>query len=257
MAFIIGGHPRSGTTLLFRLCRDHPQIGITGEFKCFQGLDSPLPEYWRWIETDWRHFSFYWRIGFRAPWFFKVGSGIFLAQYRWRLRRIAGDRVTVSDVERTLQTVLRKKVVGDKYPAYVFALSALVRQPLLKRIIIYRDARDVTSSFLNMVRTKWKGRTWVKEFQTPRDVARQWVRAVEIMEQNKDHLLAIRYEDLVREPRPALRKMAEYLGVDPEGFNTRRVHTESVGKSSKFLRNEEVQGILEVAGPAMERLGYL
>ncbi len=257
MAFIIGGHPRSGTTLLFRLCRDHPQIGITGEFKCFQGLDSPLLEYWRWVQTDWRHFSFFWRIGFKAPWIFKVGSGIFLAQYRWHLQRIAPERVSVSDVERTLQRVLHKKVVGDKYPGYVFALPALVRQPLLKRIIIYRDARDVSSSFMNMVRTKWKGRNWTKEFRTPRDVALQWVRAVETMENTKEHLLAIRYEDLVREPRPALRKMADYLGVDPEGFNTRRVHTESVGKHANFLSEEEIRGVLEVAGPAMERWGYL
>lgn len=76
MAFIIGGHPRSGTTLLFRLCRDHPQIGITGEFKCFQNLDSPYAEYCRSIETDWRRVSFYWRIGRRAPWYFKLASGI-------------------------------------------------------------------------------------------------------------------------------------------------------------------------------------
>ncbi len=257
MAFIIGGHPRSGTTLLFRLCRNHPQIGITGEFKCFQGLDSPFPEYWRWIETDWRHFSFYWRIGFRAPWIFKAGSGIFLALYRRQLRRIAGPRVTAADVERSLQAIFHKKVVGDKYPGYVFALPALVRQPLLKRIIIYRDARDVASSFMNMVHTKWNGMNWTKEFRSARDVARRWVKAVETMEENRDHLLAVRYEDLVRDPRNELQKIADYLGVDPAGFQTGKIHAASIGKSKKYLSEEDISGILEVAGPVMERLGYL
>jgi len=256
MAFIIGGHPRSGTTLLFRLCRDHPQIGIAGEFKCFQNLDRPFPEYWGSIETDWRHFSFFWRIGRRAPWFFKAGSGIFLARYRWQLRNRARAAVTAADVERALQSVFHRSVVGDKYPHYVFQLPDLVRQPLLQRIILFRDARDVVSSFMNMLRTKWKGLSWTMEFRSAGDVARQWVRAIESMEKYRDDLLVLRYEDLVRDPQPELRKMADCLGVDPAGFNIRKIHTASIGKSKRFLSEKEMGEILEIAGPAMERWGY-
>jgi hypothetical protein len=256
MAFLIGGHPRSGTTLLYRLCRNHPRIGIAGEFKCFQQLDVPFPEYWGAIETDWRHFSFFWRIGRRAPWYFKAGSGLFLALYRRQLRRLTRGTVSADDVERALQAVFRRSVVGDKYPHYVFLLPKLVRQPRLKRIILYRDALDVVSSFLNMLRTKWKGLPWTAEFRTAGDVARQWVKAVEMMETHREHLLAVRYEDLVREPRRELRKVADLLGVDAAKFDTRKVHTASIGKSRRHLTDGETEEILRIAGPAMERWGY-
>jgi hypothetical protein len=257
MAFLIGGHPRSGTTLLFRLCRNHPQIGITGEFKCFLKLDVPHTEYLRAIESDWRHVSFFWRIGRRAPWHFKLASGVFLALFQSRLRRVSPGTVTLAAVERTLRDVLRKPVVGDKYPHYVFHLPALVRQPDLRRVIIYRDARDVASSFLKMVRSNWKNLAWAQEFRTAGDVARSWVRAIETMEAHADRVLAIRYEELVADPGPSLRRMAEYLRVDPSGFRTGQIHDRSVGKYEKGLTPSEAAEVLAVAGPTMNRLEYL
>jgi hypothetical protein len=256
MAFIIGGHPRSGTTLLFQLCRDHPQIGITGEFRSFLRLDVPFDEYYRSIETDWIHFSFYRRIGRRAPFLFKLGSGLFLARFRRQLRRIAPGNVAAVDVERALQAVLRRTVVGDKYPGYVFQLPALVGQPKLARVIIYRDARDVVSSFMKMVRTKWKGLPWAEEFQSIQDAARQWVRAVDAMEKYRESLLLVRYEDLVRRPEDELQRLGDYLHVDPAGFRAKRIHDKSIGKFGTDLSDSEVEAILDIAGPAMQRLGY-
>jgi hypothetical protein len=256
MAFLIGGHPRSGTTLLYRLCRNHPQIGIAGEFKCFDTLDVPFPAYWDALETDWRHFSFFWRIGRRAPWYFKAGSAVFLALFRWQLRRRTRGTVSAADVEGALQAVFHRTVVGDKYPHYVFRLPDLVRQPRLKRIILQRDVLDVVSSFMNMLRTKWKGLPWAADFRSVGDIARQWVKAVETMEQHRGNLLVLRYEDFVREPRRELRKVADLLGVDPNLFNTRKIHTASIGKSARFLSNDEMDEILRIAGPAMKRLGY-
>ncbi len=256
MAFIIGGHPRSGTTLLFQLCRDHPQIGITGEFKCFRNLDSPYTEYYRSIETDWRHVSFYWRIGRRTPWYFKLASGIFLEMYRSHLRRISSGKVTLADVEQALRSVMHKPVVGDKYPHYVFDLPALVGQQALRRVIIYRDARDVISSFMKMVRTKWKGLPWAEEFQSVQDAARQWVRAIDAMEKYREDLFLLRYEDLVQRPNGELQRLADYLQVDPAGFHAKRIHDKSIGKFGKDLSASEVQAVLEIAGPVMEKLGY-
>jgi hypothetical protein len=256
MAFLIGGHPRSGTTMLFRLCRDHPQIGITGEFKCFHGLDSEFADYYRAIETDWRHFSFYHRIGRRAPWYFKLGSGIFLAQYTARLRRSASGKVTLADVERALRAVLRRPVVGDKFPDYVFHLPDLAPRENLRRVIIYRDPRDVVSSFMKMLRTNWKGLPWAQQFKSAQDVARHWVRSVELMEQYRDRLLLLRYEDFVREPGPDIRRLAEYLGVDPAGFRAGSIHAGSIGKYARDLPRADVEAIRETTGPAMRRLGY-
>jgi hypothetical protein len=257
MAFIVGGHPRSGTTLLFRLCRDHPQIGITGEFKCFLKLDVPFPEYYGSIERDWRHFSFYRRIGRRAPLIFKIGSGLFLARYRAHLRRITRGTVGAAEVEQTLQAVLRRSVVGDKFPEYVFELPALVKQPSLRRVIIYRDGRDVVSSFMKMVHTNWKGLVWAEKFHSARDAACQWVKAIELMEIYRDQLLALRYEDLVREPVREIRRLAEYLQVDPAGFQTGRIRQGNIGKFTRGLSASDVEEVLDVAGPAMRRHGYL
>jgi hypothetical protein len=257
MAFIIGGHPRSGTTLLFRLCRDHPQIGITGEFKSFLKLDTPYAEYVQSIERDWRHVSFIRWTGRRSPMIYKVASGVFLAWYGMLIRKNASNTVGSPDVERALKTIFRKRLVGDKYPGYIFALPDLVRQPNLRRIIIYRDARDVVSSFMKMVRTRWRDLPWVSKYKTAGDVATQWVHAIDEMETYRSSLFLLRYEEFVRDPKQFLPQLADYLEVRLEGFSAKKVHDLSIGKYAKYLSDEEIGQVMDIAGPKMKSLGYL
>ncbi len=258
MAFIIGGHPRSGTTMLFRLCRDHPQIGITGEFKCFRKLGTQFPVYITGLEKKWREKSFIYRMDRGAPWPFRARSGAFLAGY-WILMRFRVLRrpVQVADVEAVLRTLLRKPVVGDKYPRYVFQLDRLGAFPDLKRIMIHRDGRDVVSSFLKKIRSTWKELPVAKTENTARRIAQRWVESEENIDRNRGSLFVIRYEELVRNPAPILDGMAEYLGVNPAGFRMTDIHGHSIGKFRDGLTADELRDVLDVAGATLSRLEYL
>jgi hypothetical protein len=79
------------------------------------------------------------------------------------------------------------------------------------------------------------------------------------MERHREQLCAIRYEDLVLRPREELDRIAEWLEVDPGGFDEariRKVQQESIGKHSSGLTRDELSVVMDIAGPAMARLGY-
>jgi hypothetical protein len=148
------------------------------------------------------------------------------------------------------------RVVGDKFPRYIFELDRFVELPELLRLVIYRDCRDVTSSYLRRIRTDWKRRRWASDMDTAEKIARRWVLAIEIMERHADHLLMIRYEDLVGSPRSELQRLAEWLDVDPLDFDGTMVFNSSVGKYKQALTDRELEDVLSVAGPTLERLKY-
>jgi hypothetical protein len=258
MPFMIGGHPRSGTTMLFNLCWDHPQIGITGEFKCFRKLKSLVPVYLQAVEHKWREKSFLQRIGRKTPLMLRARGGMFLAGFSMFISlRVRRRAVQVNDVEAALQLLFGKKVVGDKYPRYVFWQDRFSTFPDLKRIMIYRDGRDVVSSFLQRIRTNWKNLPIAETENNARRVAERWVEAQESIDRNRDSLFVIRYEEFVRDPAPILAGMAGYLGVDPAGFRTSAIYTRSIGKYCRELTTEELRDVMDVAGTTLERLGYI
>jgi hypothetical protein len=257
MAFIIGGHPRSGTTMLFRLCRDHPQIGITGEFRCFRRLDTRIPVYLRGLHWKWYNRPFLGRMGRRAPLEDRLRSGVFMLQYLLLLALRSGIRpVSAADVEWILRRLFRRPVVGDKYPRYVFQLDRLCKIPDLRRIMIYRDGRDVVSSFLYKIRTTWKNLPVARTENTARIIAGRWEESMAAIERNREKLLVIRYEEMVSNPAPFLAAMSEYLGVDPEGFRPGKIHDQSIGKYRTGLTASELEDVIETAGGTLSRLGY-
>jgi len=76
------------------------------------------------------------------------------------------------------------------------------------------------------------------------------------MERHSDSLYAIRYEDLIRQPERELEAMGKWLGVDLSGFPIHIVRNTSIGGYKKELSKEDLAIIHEIAGPALERLGY-
>lgn len=258
MALIIGGHPRSGTTILNRLCQLHPEIAMTGEFRSFQNLNLPYLEYVRGLRMDWYRRGIVSHAGRNAPLRAKLLSLGFLAIFLGRLLSKARRPIGVQDVGWALHGIFpRAKVVGDKYPRYVFSLDDLVTEKDLKRVIIYRDARDVVSSYLRMVETAWKDLDFVrKNSPNARRVAHAWVRSIELMEQHESKLHIIRYETLCDAPRRHLDELANYLGVSSEGFKHNKVRATSVGRYTDGLTQAQVEDVLQVAGPTLERLNY-
>lgn len=259
MALIIGGHPRSGTTLLQQLCSGHPEMAVTYEHGSFLALGMPFPVYRRqMLQRLWRtkHTSVLVADESSLP------ARLDSLRFGWRfIRKIGicrGRRVELPDVEAVLlQLYPRARIVGDKNPRYVFILDRLARVEGLSRVIIYRDCRDVVISTLQRVRGDWRQRPWTRRFNTVEKVALSWVEAIASMERNRDRVHLIRYEDLVARPEEELGRLAAWLGVDPAGFSAQVIHRDRVGRHKAVLSSADLAVITRIAGPAMARLGYL
>jgi len=257
MALIIGGHPRSGTTLMAKLCNRHPEIGVTIEFHNFMALNSSYWDHLRTIRKNWYVRGMVRNAGRGAPWRARLYSARFLALYTLGLLQFANRPIGVAEIELVLHRLFpRAKLVGDKFPRYVFRLDTLVAEPGLKRVIIYRDARDVVSSMLVKLRGPWQHMEVAREMDSVGKIAQAWVRSIEAMEKHRTHLHAIRYEDLVGNPREKLDALASFLEVDPTGFRDEIVRDTSIGKYRKGLTSDELGQVIAVTGPTLSRLGY-
>jgi hypothetical protein len=253
----IGGHARSGTSILLKVCNSHPEVTLTHEFRNLADLGE---SYFRYVVSIRRNF---WRGLIQPPperrWWqkTKVVSTIFFARYLvgllpyWR-------NVDAEAVRKVLHQIFPEaSVVGDKRPIYCLKLENLTRIEGLHTVIIYRDCRDVTSSVFLMMENVWRNREANKYINTPEKMAHHWVDAIERMESHADKIQIVRYEDFVTNPAPTLEELGESLGVDPAGFNSEGVRITSVGKYRRGLSTEQIDRIMAIAGPKMERLGYV
>lgn len=267
---VIAGMPRSGTTMLQRLCHHHPQMRVTKEFGNYGFIGDPLSSYMRRTVSRIREINGRWRIvgtpgqvptalveKLRFRGVNHVINMRTATVHLLRLARQGNGPVTLSAlVAEAHRNDPETRVVGDKLPQYIFMMDRFVELTGLRRLVIYRDCRDVTSSYLLMARTKWSNRPWIHDTDTAEKIARNWVYAIEIMERHADDLFIIRYEDLVGDPQSELRRLAEWLDVDPRGFNAKKVSGSSVGKYRQGLTDRDLDDVLRVAGPALERLNY-
>jgi len=230
MGLIIGGHMRSGTTLLWKLCNSHPDILLTREFGCYIGAGKSYLKHSRemlkrcWVK---RNDDFLLGTGLRSGRL--LDNCRFVMQYLLEIGKLHAGQIQGSDIQRAIRNcVPEARIAGDKFPYYVFILNRLVEIDNLACVIMYRDARDVASSSLLMVRSI--DQPWVKYFNSAEKVSRQWVRAIECMEQHADKVHSIRYENLVSQPEVEVNKLSVYLGVDASGFSLDLVHNNSIGK---------------------------
>jgi hypothetical protein len=163
--------------------------------------------------------------------------------------------VDASAIEAALNGIFPgARIVGDKHPDYVFALDRLAQSAGLSCLVIYRDPRDMANSVLKAY-SAW-GKWWGPELAQAESIAERWVHTIGLVERNSDKIYAIRYEDLVTDPRSVLAELADWLGVNPQGFRLDMVRSSSLGKYREGLSKEEVTDIIRVAGPKMEQLGY-
>lgn len=266
---LIGGRPRSGTTLLRDLCDAHPDITLTHEFGTFVALNEPYHVYRNRILRRWRAQPILHCRTFRPlptmsrsrRWAISTRGHVFALRYLSKIRRCRPGRIDLSAVEATLREVFPGAgIVGDKMPEYVHLLDRLAPTSGLSSVMIYRDCRDVTSSHLKMARTSWRHQGWIRDQDTAEKVAKLWVAALESIERHRDRIYIIRYEDLVREPKRELAVLAEWLGVDPTGFperSIRNVRDNNIGKYEDVLSEQELEVVMNIAGPTMARLGYV
>ena len=225
--FFIFGHARSGTTLLMRLVRLHPEVHCNYQAHFFtrQPLLKSLvntPEAEEWLTRR----SNRWNQG-------RDLSPLVL--------RAAADFIMERDAARE-----GKRIVGDKSPSSTIhgqaVRDAYAIYPDAKLVYIVRDGRDVLVSerFRNFVEeSKFlsaEDKQIIEDLrtdQTPftngtrslftetfiRRVARGWVKNLKETEEEARRLygenyFGMRYEDLLARPFEEMQKLWSFLGVD-------------------------------------------
>lgn len=265
MTLLISGHQRSGTTLLRRVCDGHPQMQVANEFGCFADVGLTVAQAWRQRLAQWRLVNGRWAFDSqfanhpRRHW----QNLWFTVRYGLHLAKVTQGNVAANNVADALQKTwgAETAVSGDKWPQYMPLLANLLQNEEVKGIIIYRDCRDVTSSFLEKVRTVWRTRSWASELDSADKIARNWVTQIELMEQlagqfgpTKLHL--IQYERFVTEPAQSLAELAGWLGILPENFSQKQVRASSIGKYRQGLTPDEIAQVESIAGEKMQDLEY-
>ncbi|HEX5849352.1 MAG TPA: sulfotransferase, partial [Rubrobacter sp.] len=197
--FIVGAE-RSGTTLLRLMLDAHPQLAIPPETHFIERAaeaceDAPEPRR-AFLETVTSH----------RRW------GDFRIEEERLTERVAGiEPFDLGEALRAFYGVYAERFGkprwGDKTPNYVHRMLLIHGLlPEARFVHIIRDGRDVALSTKDL----WFGPDSVEE------AARRWQALIgEARRQSKDlpHYLEVRYEDLVSETEPALRRIGHFVDL--------------------------------------------
>lgn len=237
--FVVGAE-RSGTTMFGLMLSHHPAIAYLGEFEfALEKIsgDSAWPdvdEYIAWLRTD----------------------RIFVH------KELAVDRgMDYPDLVRSFVTQRKAALGGD------VAVAKLCRAfdqtprvwPRAKFIHLVRDGRDVAHSVIGM---GWAGNAfmgadfWIKPERT-------WDRLLASL--NSDQWIEVRYEELVTDPEPILRRVCDFLGIAFHGAMLEYDEHSTYDKPDKALASQwqrrmserDVRLIESKAATLLEDRGYL
>lgn len=190
---VMGGAPRSGTTLLRRLLDRHPDVCAGAETKLFVpaafNLDWLAEAYG--IPSDEL-------VAMRdgAP-----SQGAFIDAFAARVRHDAG-----------------KRRWAEKTPMNIRNLDWIMpRWPNASVVHIIRDGRDVICSMRQHPDWRWVDGAWQKVL-VPRSIesyARRWLAdtATGMAWRDDPRYVEVRYEDLVADPAGALRGISDSIGL--------------------------------------------
>lgn len=202
LAFV-GGAPRSGTTLLQNMLDSHPHVLGLPEF-------IALPEIME--VRDYLHD---------------------LVDREW-IDRICTHQDIDASVARLIRELLLARVpedpairlVTEKTPEDIFVFEALQAVlPEARFVVVVRDPRAVVASLLK-VRRRFlaMGRMPAPRTRTLRAATTSTTDALDSAGRARraasDRILAVRYEDLVREPERETRRVVEFLGLSWSGDMT-------------------------------------
>jgi hypothetical protein len=190
---LLGGHPRSGTTLLEQMLDIHPHITSLEETEIFYD-DAYMP------------------LANRMPEDTSMLACLESAPNDALLRSRAGY---FRSAESFLRLPIGNRLVIDKNPSLTFLIPALIRIfPEAKLLVALRDPRDVVLSCFMQPMPLGQGssayltlESTVAEYGTMMNL---WLSLKPLIE---SHYLEVRYEDMVEGLEPVARKALEFLGV--------------------------------------------
>jgi hypothetical protein len=145
---------------------------------------------------------------------------------------------------------------GDDTPSYLKRMRRIQRALSEARFVhVVRDGRDTLAARpaeINTGAAIATGQRWSKK-----------VRSARVQAHLMNHLLEIRYEDLIAEPETTLRRVCEFIElpfepamVDPPERSRIETGLGPVGSWRERLEPEQLEAFEEVAGPMLDELGY-
>jgi Sulfotransferase family len=198
--FIVGVM-RSGTTLLRLMLDAHPELTITPETKFLPDLIEATADATATAEEA------------MAP---------LLASTRWpdfhlseddlRERLRAGEPLDSAKASRTIYEAYAERIGkprwGDKTPGHAVRMPRIARVlPEARFIHLIRDGRDVTLSRRRRASDPAPVAKHAKRWQAR-------IRSTRRRAQRIDHYAEERYEELVTDPEPVLRRICEFIELD-------------------------------------------
>lgn len=294
---LLGGQPRSGTTLLSSILRStagHLQgfeihmrkpsfvVGLEGRYtrRIFEQIGLPPAEYDAVLEqTDTSTMNLGAWVGPKEEVSAEPLSGRETNNFQQELHA-RGELVTRL-MRRTAElhglTTWGFKVLGD----IIYADCYTAVWPNCKWLLLIRDPRDQAMSIMKLNEQR-EARNQPVFYDTCSDAVRGWrdtiIEARRVLRKNNLSFLELRYEDLVVKTDETVDQLSSFLGLDVKSgldFNRRdfvETHTQrfrhhdnlknpinagSVGKWKSAMDERERDVFVEEAGDLMSQLGYL
>jgi tetratricopeptide (TPR) repeat protein len=191
---LLGGHPRSGTTLLEQVLDSHPDIVSAEETEIF--VDECYPQLTRGQPPN------------------SLMLSVLEAAANGTLQ--AARAAYFRSMDLSLGQPVNGRMLIDKNPSYTFLIPALVRVfPEIKLLIALRDPRDVVLScfmqpFFQIAQTNSAYLTLGGTAEEYATVMGVWL-AVKPLLQNP--WLEVRYEDMVDDLESVARRSLDFLGA--------------------------------------------
>lgn len=204
--FVVG-HSRSGTTMLARIMDRHSQLAIPPEVSFF------LPAYRKRLRAAERAGTHQALLDYLRD-ISRMGD----ITYRDYSEESIAERfravpATSSNLFRCLledyAATRRKPRCGEKTPMHILAVPRLLAAwPRARIICIIRDGRDVVESCL-----KWAHFTWEPAWYHTQSWCRLAALADAYQKRYPDQFLVFRYEALVEDPEPTIRRLDTFAGL--------------------------------------------
>jgi hypothetical protein len=266
---LVGGCPRSGTTLLGSMLHSHPLLAIPPETRFALEGYRDRERFGDLRQEDRRAAFGTWVVSGETTRFANLGldGDTVVAAIRQAPPTVGS---LVGTVFAEFAAAHGKSRWGDKRPKYIEAMRSIFRMfPDAQFIHLVRDARGCTASLKQL---GWWGygtggalARWQRSIEAGIE-AREWCRP--------DQYLEVRYEDLVADPVPELRRICDYLGIDYDdemvnhqagaalinkAYHTRvaqPVDDKAVAKWRTVLTPEELALVEERVGHLLDEFGY-